>query len=424
MRKSKSKEISQRYNKYLFATKELIPNVIKRGKGSYVWDLDENKILDLNAGQFCSIFGHAYSEMKQIISEQIDKIVHTSTRVITPEVLVAAEKVSGICSRMNGKVIFLSTGSEAVECALRFAKHIKSKKGIICLETGYHGLTLGSQSVTYGGRWAVPEVDSVKSIPVPIFHEMDKKSSMNSVKTILHDLEEFLKTHKDNFAALIMEPIVSVGGMTILSKEYCEGIYRLCKKYEILLIYDECQTGLGRTGKWFNFQHYNIIPDILIAAKGLGDGFPVSMVVFNADTIDEGQIGILQYSSHQNDPLSGVIVTKVIEVIREKKLFDRINSSGKYLLSKLEYLDATYDFIKYPRGTGLMIGFDIYKLGIQDYRKLGNQFSKDMLDNGVMMQSTCQGRVYRLLPNYFVSKSEIDFFVTVLESVVQKYEKL
>lgn len=418
-----SKKIAKDYKKYLFTGVGTIPNIIKEGKGSFIWDIDSNKILDLNAGQFCSIFGHSWSPLRKTVNEQLKKICHTSTQVVTPEVLKAVKDVSKICENMNGKVLFLSTGSEAVECALRFAKHIKQKSGFVCFDNGYHGLTLGSQSVTFGGKWASPKINFINSITPPVFHKLEEDDRQKAIIKSLKKLENIFKKKGKNIAGFIMEPVISVGGMNFLTQEYCEGIYKLCKKYNIFLIYDECQTGFGRTGKWFSYQHYNLIPDILVSAKGMGMGFPVSMVVFKNSIINSKKIEINHYSSHQNDPLSAVIVSKVIEEIKNNKLLDRVENTGKYLLLKLRGLSKKYKFIKDPRGMGLMLGFDIFKKGLVSYRELGNEFLKDLLSEGVLLQSTSQGRTYRLLPNYYVSKSEIDFLMKGLEVVIKKLEK-
>jgi 4-aminobutyrate aminotransferase-like enzyme len=174
---SNSNKMARNYEKYLFSGIETIPNIINKGKGSFIWDVDGNKILDLNAGQFCSIFGHSWPPLRKVVDKQLNKICHTSTQVVTPEVLIASKKVSKICKNMNGKVIFLSTGSEAVECALRFAKHIKHKSGFVCFDNGYHGLTLGSQSVTFGGKWAFPEINSIDFITAPVFHRSEEHTS-------------------------------------------------------------------------------------------------------------------------------------------------------------------------------------------------------------------------------------------------------
>lgn len=405
--------------KYLFDCIEFLPNIIVRGSGSYVYDVSGNKLLDLNAGQFCSVFGHSWPNLERVMSRQLKKVCHTSTRIITPEILTAAKDVYDICEGMTAKTLFLSTGSEAVECAIRYAKHIKNKDGLVCFKTGYHGLSLGSQSVTFGGEWALPKVNHIHSINAPIFHEISSRETRLVIKKSLNELEIILQKNIDHIAGFIMEPIISVGGMNFLPKDYCEGIYKLCKKYDVLLILDECQTGVGRTGKWFGYQHFQIKPDILVSAKAIGAGFPVSMVVFNSSTINlEGTI-INHYSSHQNDPISAVIVSEVIKEIENKNLLLKITEKGSYFLTLLSDLCSKYDFIRYPRGKGLMLGFDIYKDGIISYRDIGNRFTQLMLDEGIILQGTSQGKTYRLLPNYYITIPEIKSFMTKLELVVK-----
>lgn len=420
MNRSKSKNLFKKFNKYIFSGVNPLPNIIKYGKGSYVVDVDNNNLLDLNAGQFCSIFGHAWPKIDKIITAQSKKIFHTGTNTISQEVLFAAKEISKICIEMDGRAIFLSTGSEAVECALRFAKSIKKKNGFVCFKNGYHGLSLGSQSVTFGGNWALPKVDLIYSLDVPVFHELSIQQTKIAVKKSLNNLERLLILHIENIAGLIMEPVISVGGMNFLTQEYCDGIYSLCKKYNVFLLYDECQTGIGRTGKWFNYQHTNTVPDILISAKAIGLGFPVSIVVFNNSTVDLNLANINHFSSHQNDPISAAIAIEVIKEIREKKLLKKVEKIGKYFLNKLIYLSNECDFIKNPRGKGLMLGFDIYLKNTTSYTELSKLFLDNLLEEGVMLQSTSHGKTYRLLPNYLVSRKEIDFFIEKLLIVSNK----
>jgi 4-aminobutyrate aminotransferase-like enzyme len=422
MNRSKSVQLMSEYGDYVFGGVDLLPNVIASGQGSFVTDVDGNKLLDLNAGQFCCIFGHSWPKMDAIIRKQLGTIGHTGTNTVSQDVLVAAKALSERCPGMSGKVIFLSTGAEAVECAMRFAKGVKKRNGFVCFKNGYHGLSLGSQSVTFGGQWALPVVDQIHSIAVPCFHELDEAALAAAMDASIEELQRLLASHGEEIAGLILEPIISVGGMIYLPDSYCERISDLCKKHDIFLVYDECQTGMGRTGTWFCYEHSKVIPDILVSAKAVGAGFPVSMVVFNGKTVDLKATSLGHYSSHQNDPLSAGIVTGVIEEIENGRLLEAVQDKGAYLLGKLVELSGKYSFIKKPRGRGLMLGFDIDRPGLTSYRQLGKEFLDRLLENGVMLQATSQGKTYRLLPNYLVSREEIDFLVAVLEKVIKEFE--
>lgn len=424
MNTKKTDAFLKKHGHALFTGVQPVHNVIKSGKGSFITDLDGNQILDLNAGQFCSIFGHSWSKLGTVIQNQLKEISHTGTNTVADTVYEAAERISNLCEGMSGKVMFLSTGAEAIECALRFAKGVKKRNGFLCFENGYHGLSLGAQSVTFGGSWALPQVTDIFSIASPRFHLLFKSETQIAIQNSLHELESILKKHHQTIAGFIMEPIISVGGMIYLPKEYCEGIYKLCKKYDVLLVYDECQTGIGRTGKWFCYQHTDVIPDILVSAKGIGAGFPVSFVVFNSTSVDMTTTPLNHFSSHQNDPISAAIATGVIDEIENRNLLSKVEASGKEILDMLTNLSNKYSFIRNPRGMGLMLGFDIFKPNLESYVELGKDFSQSLLENGVLLQSTQHGKTFRLLPNYLISKSEAKLFISTLEKVIKKFEKI
>lgn len=419
---SNSLKLYNLYEEYLFPATKFLPTIIDRSEGSYIYDVDGNKILDLNAGQFCSIFGHNNEGFKKVVINQINKIYHTSTAAISPEILIAAKKVSEICYGLNGKVLFLSTGSEAVECALRYAKHITKKEGIVCFDRAYHGLTLGSQSVTYGGVWSSPQVSNIFSVSTPGLHNEKIENAQIEIEEHINEVEAILSKFGDKIAAFIAEPIVSVGGMIIPPKEYFNRVHEICRKYNVLFIFDESQTGFGRTGKWFCYQNYNFVPDIIIGAKGMGLGYPVSMVVFNSKILINANIKISHFSSHQNDPLAAVIVSYVIDYINNNKLMERVSQMGEKFLNKLNCLSEKYTMIKNPRGVGLMIGFDIHKSGCSDYRDISRELILKLLDKGIMLQATNQGKTFRLLPNYLITDEDISYFVNGLEEVLQEME--
>ncbi len=408
---------------HVFNCIERSPMVLTRAKGAYVWDTNDTKYLDLNAGQFCAVLGHTPKSIQKVAARQLKSIAHTSTRTITPAVQQAAEAIWSICPEMKPQSLFLSTGSEAIEAALRYAKHLTGKSEMICFDNGYHGLSLGSQSVTYGGAWATPMVAGVHSITAPIFHELSPGAAKKETTQKLNELEQLLINHADTIAGLIMEPIISVGGMNFLSKEYCQGIARLCRKYGVLLLYDECQTGVGRTGTWFAYQQLGVVPDILITAKALGAGFPVSLVAFAQSVIDQADITINHFSSHQNDPLPCAVVVAVVAEIQQKKLLARVTRIGAYFLDQLEQLSTRNPLLRYPRGQGLMLGFDLHQDGLTSYRELGAQFGAQLTKAGMLLQSTSQGKTYRILPSYYLTKREIDWSIKTLESALRHLAK-
>ena len=366
--------------KYVFEATKFSNAILERGNGCYVWDIDGNKYLDLNSGQFCLSFGHNDEGLQDVISKQLKKIYHTNTATLTPQVLKACKDMAEITGGSLNKTIFLSTGSEANECAIRYARFITQKTGVLSFSQGYHGLTLGSQQSTMGGAWARPQSTTNYSI-----------DCFSTTKELEQFFEKVIKESNDNIAAVIVEPILAVG-----------GILELCDKYAILLIFDECQTGFGRTGKWFCYQHFGIEPDILTCAKAMGLGLAVSSVTFKTEIAQKIEGKIVHFSSHQNDPLSCAITSYVINRIKNDNLLKNIKTMGSYLYSQLLNLSKEVEFISGVRGPGMLYGFDIPQ-------EISKDFLSELQKNGVLLQAIRQGRTCRLSPCYNIRKEDIDF---------------
>lgn len=383
-------------------------SIMSYGKGSYLYDTEGKKYLDLNAGQFCTIFGHGHTEITEKIFLSSVKLSHTATNIISEDLIVCAQNIHKISGKIKASCILLSTGAEVVEFCLRFAKHIQGKNGIICFDKGYHGLTLGAQSVTLSGIYAKPLVCETYAIPIP---------TENDIAKSLTCLENTLKNN--SIAALLLEPIVSVGGMLFPPAEWFKEARILCDKYDALLLLDECQTGFGRTGDWFAYQTYNFIPDMVATAKGIGLGFPVSVAMFAEKIIPKnGAYKITHYSSHQNDPFAANIINVAMQYIESHNLLSAIQKKGAYFLLQLGKLERKNCHIANARGCGLMLGVDLVFDGVSDYRDLYKIIYRKMMDRGVIIQGTNGGRTLRFLPDYLIDKESIDFAIMTLNDVL------
>ena len=180
---------------------------------------------------------------------------------------------------------------------------------------------------------------------------------------------------------------------------------------------------MGRTGKWFAYQQHGVAPDMLITAKALGAGFPVSLVAFKKTLLARSKISISHFSSHQNDPLAGAIVVGVIAEIQEKKLLHRVERIGDFFLQQLRSLSTRTTLLSAPRGMGLMIGFDLSVVGLESYLELGNEFTSRLREEGVLIQSTSHGKTYRILPSYYLTKREVLFCIASIEKVLHQLLK-
>lgn len=405
---TKSRKLMEEKRKYLFEATHYADPILKSGKGTLVYDIDGNEYLDLNAGQFCMVFGHNYEAFNKVVTDQLGKICHTNTGTLTPEILKAAEDMASIHSGNLKKTIFLSTGSEANECALRFAKAYTKRNGVLAFDRGYHGLTLASQGSTMGGQWALPIVPQTFAAKTPDPYHLEGETAEENLERCLEDLDVKFKNHGNELAAVLMEPVVGVGGMLPIPKEYLRRVRELCDRYGVLLIFDECQCGFGRCGDWFAYQCADVVPDMVTSAKAMGMGFAVSAVTFSTETARNVENGLTHFSSHQNDPLSAVVVSFVIEEIRGNGLLKSNLEKGKLLLSSIEEVCGKTDLLVNPRGVGLMCAFDLNDRVLTDYRNESAKFITAMQENGVLLQAVRQGRTFRLMPNYYITEKEIE----------------
>lgn len=398
-------------NSYLIPVMPFVEKQISYGKGSYLYDIGGKKYLDLNAGQFCAVLGHSNEAVLDAIYSKINKLIHTSTNLISSEVVQCSRNIHRISGDMVASCLLLSTGAEVIEFCLRYAKHIQNKDGIICFDKGYHGLTLGAQSVTFSGIHARPHVKNVYPVPIP---------NNETLELTLAHLEKILQSNE--IAAILLEPIVSVGGMLFPPAEWFHGVRELCDQYRTLLILDECQTGFGRTGNWFAYQTYGFVPDMVATAKGIGLGFPVALAMFRNTLLPppSHSYSMTHYSSHQNDSFAASVINAGLDYIEKNNLLSDITRNGAYFLRQLANLTEVNCHVTNARGCGLMLGVDLYFESTKDYRHIYKKLNEKMLERGVIIQGTNGGRTLRFLPDYLIKSTYIDYAIEVLDAVLSQ----
>lgn len=384
--------------------------VMSRGEGSYVYDTEGKKYLDLNSGQFCVALGHSNEEVMSKIFEKAGKIVHTASNIYTDEVAECSNKLNKLSGEMDAYSILLSTGSEAVEFCMRFSKFLKGRDGVVCFDRGYHGLTLGSQTITFGGKFAKPHIDNIATVPVPVTEEEAEASA--------EELGKLLATGQ--YASVILEPIVSVGGMLYPPEKWFSLLRKVCDDNDTLLIFDESQTGFGRTGEWFAYQTFHTVPDMVVLAKSVGLGFPVSVAMFRKELVPDETYRMSHYSSHQNDSFAAAIINTGIEYIEKHDVLAGVKVRGDLFLEKLKALEEKNEHIKDARGHGLMLGCELYYEGVEDYRPLYAKLYDRMMKNGVIIQGTNGGHTLRFLPDYLLEEEDMDLAVETLDRVLNE----
>lgn len=406
------------YGKYMLPVLNFRDIVLVRGQGSYVWDADGNRYLDLNSGQFCAVLGHSDPGVSRTMLEISQTLQDTDTSTLTEAVLRAARKIHDRAPEMNGRIIFLSTGAEAVECCLKYAKHIKEKAGVIAFDKAYHGLTHGSAAYSMSRDRIRPTVDHSYVTPAPLVHADDEAETDRCIEAFRQTVD----ARKQDIAAAIFEPIISGGGFFFPPRRYFQAIRKICDDNGIFLIFDECQTGFGRTGSWFYYQQLGCVPDFVVSAKAMGLGYPVSCVIANGNTIPHAKFAMEYFSSHQNESYAGALVSHLIDEIETRDLLEQNRASGAYLLAKLSAIAAESSLVSAPRGKGLMCAFDLSATPRLDSKQAGDLFCRLAQQNGLLIQHCNLGRTIRLLPNYAATREDFDFFGTQLKATLAMFQ--
>lgn len=411
----KNTDLIRQYEPYILKIAPFRGPIITHGSGNDVWDVEGNKYLDMMSGQFCLAFGHSYAPFVKAMHEQMNELTHTNTLSLTKITLEAMKELASVTHPTLNKSILLSTGAEAVECALRYAKFAAGKNGIVSIRDGYHGLTLETQSISSGGQYAAPKTPETYSIETPDWDRKgDGMKKEEYYDMVLQKTEADLAQYEGTIAAFVAEPVISVGGMIYPDSYYFVGLKKLAEKHGALFIFDECQTGLGRAGSWFAYEDAGIIPDMLVLAKIAGNGMAVSAVVVSDDMAKQIEHKLIHFSSHQNDPFSAAALHFVITHMKQENTLTHIQTVGSYLVDALQTLAKTQPLIENPRGRGLMIGFDLPDELYSKQRNPGQELITEMEKRGVIIQAIRQGRTVRILPSFITTTAQVDTFIQAL----------
>ncbi|MCC7576885.1 MAG: acetylornithine transaminase [Methanomethylovorans sp.] len=357
--------------------------VLASGKGAVVRDINGVEYIDCVAGIAVNNVGHCHPRVVEAIRSQAEKLIHVSNLYYTEVQANLAEELVKLTGM--GRAFFCNSGAEAVEAAMKLARVVTGKTDFIAAERSFHGRTMGSLSVTYKEMYRAPFKPLVQE---EIFVPYDNADAMEEAIT-------------GNTAAIIIEPIQGEGGIHVPSEGYLQEMRRICDEHGILLIFDEVQTGFGRTGKWFCKDHFGIQPDIMCMAKAMGGGFPMGGIVAKEGiTFSKGQ----HASTFGGNPLACAAALGSIAAIKEDGLLERTTELGKYFMDKLRQADI-HGF-KEVRGRGLMIGLELERncTEIVDHARM----------HGVLLNITSE-TVLRLAPPLVITKDQIDRVVEVIE---------
>ncbi len=389
-----------------------------RGQGCTVWDATGRPYLDLLAGTWCNVLGYGHPRWVEAIQRQTAKLAHVGAHFPTEEVDEALSKLGEILPPALNRAVFLNTGSEAVELALKMARTATGADGIVVIEKGYYGATTYALSLSEAGRAApyLPRLGTVHRLPAPTCRRCPAGRSWPCDGfACLDHLRTLANGGKGRIAAVLYEPVMAVGGVIVPPPGYGVRLHELATRCGALLIAEEVTTGLGRTGRWFGFEHDGLVPDILVIGKAIGAGLPVSAVVTTQAVEAECQPILRHVQSHQNDPFSGRIAATVISILQEEHLVQRAAEQGAYLLKGLKELSSKYAWLWDVRGRGLMLGVELEGKRAAE----GTATFRRLLDRGFIVDYKPQTATFRLFPPYVISTQEIDRFLAAFEDALR-----
>ncbi|MFA5411435.1 MAG: aspartate aminotransferase family protein [Candidatus Omnitrophota bacterium] len=388
----KKTEIFQAYSDYIMPTYLKVPLIFVKGKGSRLWDIDGKAYLDFFPGWGVGNLGHCHPSVMQALRDQAAKLIFIPNNYYhIPQAKLAGELVYGA---YPAKVFFCNSGAEANEAAIKFSRKFgKGRYEIISFENSFHGRTLAALAATGQKKY------QAGFEPLPAGFKTVKFNDLEAVKAALTD-----KT-----VGVILELIQGEGGLNVADKDFVSGLRKLCDEKNLLLIVDEVQTGIGRTGKLFCYQHYGIKPDIMTLAKALGGGLPIAAMLVKkeiADTLGPG----MHASTFGGGPVICKAALAVLRAIEKEKLLANAEKTGEYLFTKLYALKDKYKVIKQVRGLGLMAGVE---LNIE-----GKAIVDKCRDKGLLINCT-HDKVLRLMPALNITKKEIDKAVGILDGLLK-----
>ena len=372
--------------------------VLDHGEGVYLYDTDGKQYLDFAAGIAVCALGYGNKDYNDALKAQVDKLLHTSNlyyNVPTIEAAKKALKASGM-----DRIFFTNSGTEAIEGAIKAAKkYAFTRDGhagheIIAMNHSFHGRSIGALSVTGNAHYQEPFEPLMPGVKFADFNNLD------SVKAQITD-----KT-----CAIIMETVQGEGGIYPAEKEFLEGVRALCAEKDILLILDEIQCGMGRTGAMFAWQNYGVKPDIMTCAKALGCGVPVGAFFMTQKVADKSLAPGDHGTTYGGNPFVGAAVSTVFDLFEKQKILDNVHEVAPYLEEKLDALVAKYDFLTARRGMGLMQGL-VCKLPV-------GQVSARALEQGLII-ITAGADVIRMVPPLVIEKKHVDEMTQKLEKALQ-----
>ena len=384
-------------DQYMGNLYQRFPVTIEKGVGAHVWDVDGKEYIDCMGGYGVALVGHQNQRVNNAIKEQVDKIitVHSSLYNKTREEFL--KTLIGLTPKGLTQVHLNNSGAEAIEAAMKFARKFTGKKGMVAMKGSYHGKSFGALSLTFNPKYR------------KAFAPLVEKVSFASYG----DIESLRSVIDDDTAFVILEPIQGESGIIVAPDGFLQEVRKLCDEKGILLIFDEIQAGLGRTGRLWACDHWNTVPDILCLAKGIAGGVPMGATVVRPDILDS--MGKGEHSStFGGNPISCAAGTAALKALTEDGLIENSEKMGKMFREGLEKLKEKHNIIREIRGKGLMIGIEM-KFEVRD-------ILMGLIKEGVLMLYSGRN-ILRILPPLVISEEDVTKVLHALDSVLSEEER-
>ena len=368
--------------------------VITRGKGALVWDINGKEYIDCTGSYGVAVVGHCHPRVVEAVQRQVETLIACHASFYNDARSELLEKLIGLAPKGLDRVFLSNSGAESVECAIKLARKYSGKTEIIAMVGAFHGKTMGALSATWKKKYRAPFMPLV-----PGFKHVPP-----------NNLEKVKEAITDQTAAVLVEPIRGESGVRVNSDDFLPGLREICDEKDVLLIFDEVQTGFGRTGKVFACEHWNVVPDIMCLAKSVAGGLPMGATFAREDVMAAFKRGE-HSSTFSGNPLVCAAASAAIDVLIEEKLPERAATNGNYFKGKLEALAEKHRIVREVRGLGLMLGvemrFDVYNILL------------DCMEQGVLVLDAGRN-VVRFLPPLVIEKEQIDKVVKALDAAMEK----
>ncbi|NLX00719.1 MAG: aspartate aminotransferase family protein [Actinomycetales bacterium] len=405
------------------------PRRIVRAQGTYVFDDEDRAILDFTSGQMSAVLGHSHPDIVRTVTDSVTHLDHLYSGMLSQPVVDLAVRLTGTLPDTLSSMLLLTTGAESNEAAVKLAKLYTGRHEVVAFDQSWHGMSSGAASTTFsaGRRGYGPMMPGTLTLPTPNAYRSPFRATDGGYDweaELDYGLRMLDRQSTGSLAACIVEPILSSGGIIELPEGYLARLKEECEKRGMLLILDEAQTGVGRTGHMYAFERDGVTPDIITLSKTLGAGLPVAAVVTSAE-IEQAchERGFLFFTTHVSDPLAAAVALTVLDVVERDGLVDRARSLGKILGDRLRELRDAYEVVGDVRGRGLLQGIELVlnKETKAPADALGQQVTAACLERGLhlnIVQLPGMGGIFRIAPPLTIAENELHAGLDILDAAI------